>query len=184
VIPPLAARRADPFVAVAIGCGLLLARPIVRAGPAPRLSLTVLYVVLLAAGVMLSPRRGRLLPVGGSWPAVLAAGVAAFGLGRVVAGGHAAAWARDAVALDALAAIAEEAFFRRFAYDALLVHGERVAVAGSVVLFALVHLTVYGWWAMPIDVAAGLVLSWQRRSTGSWGVPAFTHVAANVLMRL
>jgi hypothetical protein len=35
---------------------------------------------------------------------------------------------------------------------------------------------------LPIDLAAGLVLSWQRWASGSWRVPAVTHVLANVLV--
>lgn len=49
-------------------------------------------------------------------------------------------------------------------------------------LFAVVHVTVYGAWVLPLDLAAGLVLSWQRWATGSWGVPAVTHVVANLLV--
>jgi hypothetical protein len=37
-------------------------------------------------------------------------------------------------------------------------------------------------WALPIDLAAGAVLGWQRWATGSWAVPAVTHVVANLLM--
>jgi membrane protease YdiL (CAAX protease family) len=83
-----------------------------------------------------------------------------------------------------LAAVAEEAFFRRFVYDALLPGGATLAVVGSALLFALAHVTVYGWWVLPIDLAAGFVLSWQRWATGSWKVPAVTHVLANLLVVL
>ena len=60
--------------------------------------------------------------------------------------------------------------------------GAVFAVAGSTVLFAAVHVSIYGLWALPIDVAAGLVFGWQRWATGSWSVPAATHVVANLLM--
>jgi membrane protease YdiL (CAAX protease family) len=170
-------------VAVAVGCALLLVRPALRDGPAPRLSLAVVYLVLLVAGVLLRPRVGRLFPSDHAVPA-LAVGLGAFAVGRVVAGGRPPSWVAGAVALDVFAAVAEEAFFRRFVYDALLPAGDVVAGTGAAVLFALVHVAVYGWWVVPLDLAAGLVLSWQRASTGSWGVPAVTHVAANVLMRL
>jgi len=33
----------------------------------------------------------------------------------------------------------------------------------------------------PVDLGAGLLLSWQRWAGGSWGVPAATHAAANLL---
>jgi membrane protease YdiL (CAAX protease family) len=57
-----------------------------------------------------------------------------------------------------------------------------VAVVGSAVLFAVVHLSIYGPWSLPVDVAAGLLLSWQRLASGSWHVPAVTHALANVLV--
>ena len=60
--------------------------------------------------------------------------------------------------------------------------GPVLAIAGSALLFALVHITVYGAWVLPIDLAAGVVLGWQRWATGSWRAPAITHVIANVLV--
>jgi membrane protease YdiL (CAAX protease family) len=171
------------LVGVAAGCGLLLARPVLRNGPVPRLSLAALYMALLVAGVVLRPRIGAVLATGRPVPALIV-GIVAFALGRVVAGGRAPVWVTDAVALDVFAAVAEEAFFRRFVYDALLPAGDVVAGSGAALLFALVHVAVYGWWVVPLDLAASLVLSWQRSYTGSWGVPAITHVTANVLMRL
>lgn len=84
--------------------------------------------------------------------------------------------------MGTLAAVAEEAFFRRFVFGALAPGGAALALGGSAVLFAAVHVTVYGFWVLPIDLAAGLVLSWQRWASGSWGVPALTHVLANLMV--
>ena len=56
--------------------------------------------------------------------------------------------------------------------------------AGTAVLFALVHVATYGLWVLPVDLAAGALLGWQRHVTGSWTVPAYTHVIANVLVLL
>jgi len=89
-----------------------------------------------------------------------------------------------AVGLNALAAVAEEAFFRRYLYGLLGRFGPAVAVVATAAAFALVHVTVWGWWILPLDLAAGLVLSWQRASTGRWSVPAATHVLANTLALL
>jgi membrane protease YdiL (CAAX protease family) len=117
--------------------------------------------------------------------AVLAVGVVAFAIGRVLAGSPAAPSATALlVALNTLAAVAEEAFFRRLVYGALLAGGPGLALAGSAVLFAAVHVTVYGLWVLPLDLAAGLLLGWQRQATGSWAVPAATHVVANLLVAL
>jgi len=171
---------------VASGCALLVLRPLVlRDGAHPTATLATMFVALLLAG-LLWPRRAS-VPVGPAAAAlpVLAVGVGAFLLGRVLGGGYAPQpLALRVVVLGSLAAVAEEAFFRRFVYDALLPGGAALAVFGSAALFAVVHVTVYGWWVLPIDVAAGLVLSWQRWATGSWKVPALTHIVANLLVVL
>ena len=89
-----------------------------------------------------------------------------------------------ALALNALAGVAEEAFFRRLLYGWLERWGALVAVVGSAVLFAIAHATVWGLWVLPLDLAAGLLLSWQRAASGRWSVPAVTHVLANSLALL
>ena len=35
--------------------------------------------------------------------------------------------------------------------------------------------------AMPVDLGAALLLSWQRYASGRWTVPAVTHAVANLL---
>jgi membrane protease YdiL (CAAX protease family) len=80
-----------------------------------------------------------------------------------------------------LAAVAEEALFRRLLYDRLLRFGVMTAVVGSAVAFALVHLPAYGVAAMPVDLGAALLLSWQRYASARWTVPAVTHAVANLL---
>jgi membrane protease YdiL (CAAX protease family) len=177
----VAAPRTAACVAAA-GCGLLVLRPLLLQTSAPA---TPLLVALFAA----------LLAVGALWPsatdtgqrqrvsATLAIGVVAFGAARVLGGGHAPHTAVPRLLiLNTLAAIAEEAFFRRFVYRLLEPNGAALAIAGSAALFALVHVTVYGAWVLPIDLGAGLLLSWQRWASGSWRVPAVTHVLANILV--
>ena len=67
-------------------------------------------------------------------------------------------------------------------YGAVAVRwGPAAALLTTGVLFGLVHWPLYGWAVVPLDVAAGLVLSWQRWVSGSWVVPALAHSAANVL---
>jgi membrane protease YdiL (CAAX protease family) len=118
----------------------------------------------------------------------LAAGVAAFALATALvqaAGGstEAARWTPPttaAVAASLVAAVAEEALFRRLAYGLLLPAGVGIAVTGSALLFAMVHVPLYSWAILPIDLAAGVVLGWQRWASGGWAVPAITHAAANL----
>jgi len=80
-----------------------------------------------------------------------------------------------------VAGVVEEALFRRVLYDRLLRFGVVVAVGGTAVVFALVHLPAYGVAAMPVDLGAALLLSWQRYASGRWTVPAVTHAIANLL---
>ena len=80
--------------------------------------------------------------------------------------------------------MAEEAWFRRLCYGVLAPAGPAFAIFGSAVLFAAVHVAIYGFWVMPLDLAAGVLLGWQRYATGSWATPAVTHVVANLLVVL
>ena len=187
--PAVAAPRAA-VLAVAAGCAALTARPPlveVSGGRGPAPVLTVLFLCLLVVSV-LWPAGGRTATTtstGTTFP-VLALGIAAFVVGRVLVAGAPPPAPATAlvVGLNTLAAVAEEAFFRRLVYGALLAAGPGAAVAGSSVLFAAVHLTVYGAWVLPLDLAAGLLFGWQRHATGSWRVPALTHALANLLVVL
>jgi membrane protease YdiL (CAAX protease family) len=118
--------------------------------------------------------------------AVLGLGAAAFVLGRMsVDVAVRPSGVAVAVALNGLAAVAEEAFFRRYLYGLLTASfSPAAAIVGTAAAFAAVHVTVWGWWVLPLDLAAGLVLSWQRAATGRWSVPAATHVLANTLALL
>ena len=183
----LAAPRAAVLVAVA-GCAALTARPLLfaAAGADPATVVAALFLVLLAVGVLWPATAAPERPATVSALPALALGVGAFALGRLLLAGVPAAAPATVfvVALNTLAAVAEEAFFRRLVYGALLAGGPVLALVGSAVLFAAVHVTVYGAWVLPLDLAAGLVFGWQRQVTGSWTVPAVTHAVANLLVVL
>lgn len=160
---------------------LLAARPFMTslAGTTRGVSFAVLFASIGVASLVVPVRRdhAQLNPLL----------VGAIGLGAIVAGMRAAgaapplaigAWT---VPLTVLAAVAEEALFRRLAYAELARFGVALAVGGSALLFALVHLPVYGAASFPLDLGAGLLLSWQRWASGTWSVPAATHAAANLL---
>ena len=187
--PAVAAPRAAVLV-VAAGCAALTARPLLFevASGRPAAVVTMLFLSLLAvslrwptaaAGTVTTTSLRAALPV-------LAIGIGAFAVGRALLAGSPPPAPATAfvVVLNTLAAVAEEAFFRRLVYGALLGAGPVAAVVGSAVLFAAVHVTVYGFWVLPLDLAAGLLFGWQRQVTGSWAVPAVTHAAANVLVVL
>ena len=141
------------------------------------------YLALLGAALAVGERwtdRGTSGPLGWRVPLVLGL-VAVAGAG--VVGGPVAdrRVGGVAVGLALLAAVAEEALFRRVLYDRLLRFGVVAAVAGSAGVFALVHLPAYGLAAMPVDLGAALLLGWQRYASGRWTVPAVTHAVANLL---
>jgi membrane protease YdiL (CAAX protease family) len=172
-------------VAVALGLVLLLARPLVaRTFGWTTLTVAAVFTSVLVLGLATPAARSRVergqarLMV-----AATAGGVAVFLLGWVAASGRAPYPATvTVVTLNTLAAVAEEALFRRLAFSLLLPAGPGVAIVGSAVLFGLAHATVYGWWAVPLDTAAGLVLGWQRWVSGSWALPALTHAFADLLV--
>jgi membrane protease YdiL (CAAX protease family) len=171
-------------VVVVGGLALLLARTALGGLSTAAPVLVVGYLALLAgalvAGVGNADRAGRGAPLG--WEIVLGVGLLGV-VGATVVGGPVGDRRVGAVAggIALLAAVAEEALFRRLLYDRLLRFGVVVAVIGSAVVFAVVHLPAYGLVAMPVDLGAALLLSWQRYASGRWTVPAVTHVVANLL---
>jgi membrane protease YdiL (CAAX protease family) len=186
--PVVAAPRAAVLV-LAAGCAVLTGRPLLLdatgVGPAPLFG--TLFVVLLAVSVLWPVPAGRPEACAASpVMAVLALGIGAFVAGRILLAGSPPPAPATAlvIGLNTLAALSEEAFFRRFAYGVLLTGGPALAVGGSAVLFAAVHVSVYGLWVLPLDLAAGLLFGWQRRATGSWVVPGVTHAVANLLVVL
>ena len=176
----IARGAAAPFVVV-LGCVLLLARLRVLAVPggARPLLLTAILGSVAVAGVLVPvpsdrARLPRWIVLGIGLAGVVAAALAA---GRPVAF-PSSAWA---IPLALLAAVAEEALLRRVLYARLQPAGTTVAIGVTAVLFALLHVPLYGWAAFPVDLGAGLLLSWQRWASGTWTVPAGTHAAANLL---
>jgi membrane protease YdiL (CAAX protease family) len=111
----------------------------------------------------------------------LGIGLAAVALAAAVVGSAVPApWTAWAAPLALLAAVAEEALFRRTAFAHLARFGIVVAIVGSAALFAAVHVPAYGVAALPVDLGAGLMFGWQRWASGTWIVPAGTHAAANL----
>ena len=166
-------------VVVVAGLVFLLARPRLGGTGLAVPLLAVGYLALLA-GALAVRTRAPDAPLG--WKVPLGLGLVGVA-GASVVGGPVPDRRVGAVAaaLALLAAVAEEALFRRVLYDRLLRFGVVAAVAGSAVVFALVHLPAYGLAAMPVDLGAALLLSWQRYASGRWTVPAVTHAVANLL---
>jgi membrane protease YdiL (CAAX protease family) len=174
------------------GIALLLARPWLHSRGIGRPGLALLYASLAALSFVASAPVPRLDLLGRPvtkrtrpilHPAVvLSVGVGAFGVAALTAAPTPPlAAGASAMALSVLAAVAEEAFFRRFLYGRLLPFGAAAAVVASATAFALVHVPLYGGAVFWVDLGAGLLFGWQRWATGSWESSAATHAVANVL---
>jgi membrane protease YdiL (CAAX protease family) len=74
---------------------------------------------------------------------------------------------------------AEELFLRGALFDRL--GAGRGAVVVTAVLFALLHVPMYGWRAVPLDLAVGLVLGGLRLEARSPVAPAVAHVGADLV---
>jgi len=120
-------------------------------------------------------------PAGTRWMAAMIVGLGALAISQTQSHVDATPVWLPAVAAGLLAAVAEEGFFRRLVYGALIRWGPVMAIGGAAVLFAAVHMPSYGAAVLPINLAAGLLFGWQRWATGGWSAPALTHVAANLL---
>ena len=177
--------RTAATAALILGAAAALAlRPAVLAGhplsPSDRAWLLAVLYLAIGAASLLPPvalDRASLFPA-----AVGAIGIGAIGLAWWTAGPTAPLVMGTAgVVLSLVAAVAEEALFRRLAYGHLQRLGVPAAIGGAALLFALVHIPSYGLAAFPLDLGAGLLFGWQRWAAGTWTVPAATHAAANLL---
>lgn len=185
-----AAMEREPTVAVApavalamAGSALLALRLRLIGYPSAPVLFAGIYALVGVASlaVPIGPQDDRRLSPAGA----LALGVGAMAVATVISGPVIPVrLGPQAIALNSLAALSEEAFFRRFLYGRLAAFGAVAAVAATALLFALVHLPAYGMAAFWVDLGAGLLLSWQRWASGTWTVPAATHVAANLLVVL
>ncbi|MGH2785619.1 MAG: lysostaphin resistance A-like protein [Actinomycetota bacterium] len=172
-------RISAAHVTIVSGSLALLARP------ASSAFVAITVIVAIAGSLHRLPDGARTHGDRRSWLAAVALGVVSFAAARGALGGSLllppTAWVLVSVTV---AAVAEELFFRRFMFGVLAGRGIPLALAISSVTFALVHVTFWGWRVVPVDLAAGVLLGWQRWVTGSWTAPALTHATANILMLL
>jgi membrane protease YdiL (CAAX protease family) len=170
-------------IVVLVGVAVLVLRPFVDAAPSTRTALfaaSYLTIGLASIAVPLERDRVRMAP-----------GLALLlGLGGVVAAASVSGspvplpWSSAALPLSVLAAVAEEALFRRLAYGRLERFGAAVAIVGSALLFGLVHVPAYGLAALPRRRGGRVALRVAAVGLGTWTVPAATHAFANALVVL
>lgn len=97
------------------------------------------------------------------------------GLGRPAA--DFAPWA----AITILVASAEEALLRGRLFDAIRrTGGVLPAVAITTIAFALMHVPLYGWHVVPLDLAVGLAFAGLRLATRGVVAPAAAHSTADL----
>ena len=170
-------------IVIVVGTAVLVLRPFATPPSGARVSLfAVSYLTIGLASIAVPTERDRARLAPGF---VLLMGFAAVALSASVAGTPVPLpWSAAALPLSLLAAVAEEALFRRLAFARLERFGVVVAVVGSALLFGLVHVPAYGLAALPVDVGAGLLFGWQRWASGTWTIPAATHAFANALVVL
>jgi len=110
--------------------------------------------------------------------AVLVAGPA-LRAGSPVPGRGAAGFAPWGLAV-ALVVCAEEAFLRGALWQACQRWGGgAAALVVTTGGFALIHVPLYGWGALPLDTAVGLALGGLRMASGSVAAPAVAHLVAD-----
>jgi membrane protease YdiL (CAAX protease family) len=84
-------------------------------------------------------------------------------------------------AITVLVAFGEEAVLRGAMFDAAQEAGGLVvAIVISSVLFALIHVPLYGWHVVPLDLAVGVWFAGLRLVSGRVAAPAIAHALADL----
>jgi membrane protease YdiL (CAAX protease family) len=84
-------------------------------------------------------------------------------------------------AIVAVISVAEELVFRGVLFDAVArAGGVAVACVVCAVAFAVVHVPLYGWQALPLDVGVGVWLGGLRIVSGGVVAPAVAHTVADL----
>jgi membrane protease YdiL (CAAX protease family) len=188
--PAVVPRPSHPAAALAglvvgvLGAVALALRPVGWEG---MVATAGIGLVALAVAPTQASARARMMHADGrsAWssPAALAVGLLAVLMARSVGVPFPGPVSAVGVGASLVAAAAEEALFRGVLHGALerLGAGTAVAIGVPAALFALVHVPGYGPGSLPVNLAAGLLLGWQRHASRSWTIPAATHGAANLI---
>jgi membrane protease YdiL (CAAX protease family) len=175
-----------PALVVVVACAATARALIGGAAPAASVPAAVVFSAgLVAAAVIAGTRLTRIawsgVVVGFGGAAALVA-LSLLGLPAITLGARAPAstltwW----VPLVTVVAAAEELVLRGVLFDAVRSHlGEVMAVAVTALLFAIIHLPLYGAGAVPIDLCVGVFLGCLRVGTGGVTAPLVAHVLADL----
>ncbi|HYK96182.1 MAG TPA: CPBP family intramembrane glutamic endopeptidase [Candidatus Dormibacteraeota bacterium] len=103
------------------------------------------------------------------------------GLGVGTALGRPAAPFVPWAAITIVVATTEEAILRGRLFDAVRRAGGLVpTLIVTTIAFALMHVPLYGWHVVPLDLAVGLALGGLRLATGGIAAPAAAHAVADL----
>jgi membrane protease YdiL (CAAX protease family) len=81
----------------------------------------------------------------------------------------------------AMVAVSEEVALRGALFDTLRSRwGDGGALVATTLLFALMHVPLYGLGSLPLDLAAGMLLGGLRIVSGGVLAPAVAHVIADL----
>jgi membrane protease YdiL (CAAX protease family) len=84
-------------------------------------------------------------------------------------------------AITVLVAIGEEAVLRGALFDAIDEAGGVVAaIVMTSVAFALIHVPLYGWHVVPLDLGVGIWFAGLRLVSGRVAAPAIAHAIADL----
>ena len=140
-----------------------------RGSPSRRLSRAAVRAAALGAGFGLA------------LVAIVIAGASIAGAQLVPGLARPAADLAPWAAVTILVACAQEALLRGRLFDAIRHAGGVVpAVLVSTIAFALMHVPLYGWHVVPLDLAVGLAFAGLRLATGSVLAPAAAHSVADL----
>jgi membrane protease YdiL (CAAX protease family) len=191
--PPAGRSHAQPSSAseVALLALTFSGAVFVRVGLAGPSGAASISAGLVFAGLLVAVSVGRCAPprvdvrsigLGLAGAAVLLLPVVVLGHGRTATSSGAGTAYLSWAAATAVVATAEEAFLRGALFDALRRwRGTDVAVVGAAVAFAALHVPLYGWHVLPLDLAVGLGLGALRVAAGTWTAPAVAHVGADLV---
>jgi membrane protease YdiL (CAAX protease family) len=85
------------------------------------------------------------------------------------------------VAVVGLVAVAEELLLRGALYERVKrSRGEAVAIGATAVAFAVLHVPLYGWHVVALDLAVGVWLGAVRAVAGSVSSAAIAHTLADL----
>ncbi|HSW80448.1 MAG TPA: CPBP family intramembrane glutamic endopeptidase [Candidatus Saccharimonadales bacterium] len=172
------------YLVIGFLCALLLRVTIGRPDVSHSAIAGLLFAACLASlaascGVKLTINKRVVITglLGGAFLCLPAVFFRHFAIGGHTPDGNYVAWSL----IVATVAFAEEAFLRSALYDKVTdISNQKIAIFVAAVTFAILHLPLYGWQAMPLDFVVGLWLGALRYSSGSFVTPGIAHVLADL----